>query len=51
VSLTTYKKQKLPESYKALEKAGFTLQVIILKDKTKTAGSSKNKKRSGGCIL
>jgi hypothetical protein len=31
------------ESYKGLEKASFTLQ-IILKDKIKTVGGSKNKK-------
>jgi hypothetical protein len=35
VSSTPYRKQKLPESYKGLEKVSFTLQAIILKDKTK----------------
>ena len=34
VSSTTYKKQKRPESYKALEKAGFHFADYILKDKT-----------------
>ena len=41
----TRSREKLPESYKGLEKASFTLQIIILKDKIKTAGNSKNKKK------
>ena len=51
-SSTIYKKQReTPESYKGLEKTSFTLQIIILKDKIKTIGDSKNKKRGDGCCI
>jgi hypothetical protein len=47
----TRSREKPPESYKGLEKTSFTLQIIILKDKIKTAGDSKNKKRGDGCCI
>jgi hypothetical protein len=47
----TRSREKLLESYKGLEKTSFTLQIIILKDKIKTIGDSKNKKRGDGCCI